>query len=154
MIALAHGRGVDQLLQRAAAQPWLYSNLIICCPFIDSTLMARLNDLCRRAAKWHCGMTLITTPSAAAHIRRSVGAAVFPRLRIVVRSNLHAKVYYALARGRHARSEALVTSANLTEAGISRNEELGVHIRGDSPEGRALLRQINTSLRRITAHYT
>jgi len=152
MITLAPGRAVGQLLDRATIRPELYAEVTLCSPYIDETLACRVRALVNAAKGPSCGVTVITAPAGARQLYSCFRPSAVPRLlRIIVRRNLHTKTYVMVARMGSARSEALVTSANLTAAALSKNEELGIRIVGNSPGGRALMAQLTNSLRRLTA---
>ena len=68
------------------------------------------------------------------------------RLKVRVWRNLHAKAYLAVTRGRRPRSEAIITSANLTAAAFSTNLELGIRANSRSAAGRALVAQVRQAL--------
>lgn len=151
MITLEHGDAVARLLKRATSRPDLYSEVILCSPYIDVALGIRIRVLVRSAEGAKCAITVVTSPAGAAQLRAAFGDGKPPRsLRVHVRPSLHSKAYAIIARKGRVASEALVTSANLTIAGLSRNDELGVRAIADSPSGRALYAQISRSLQRLT----
>jgi len=74
----------------------------------------------------------------------------FARRRIIVRHGLHAKFYLAVSR-RPRSSEVIVTSANLTAAGLGSNDELGVHATNESDEGVQLVNRVSNYARQLAA---
>lgn len=149
MITLASGVAVGRMLVRATSTPWNYAQVLICSPFIDRTLAARINDLCEAAERARCAVTIVTTARCADFFEELYRGRRY--VRVLVRERLHAKAYLMVGRNGGRGSEALVTSANLTRAGLSTNHELGVHIRCTSDGGRHLFRQLDRSLRRLTS---
>ncbi len=65
---------------------------------------------------------------------------------VILQHRLHAKAYTLLGIN-SADHEALVTSSNLTAAGIGRNLELGVNLRGSTEH---LVSTIERVARRVT----
>jgi len=147
MITLASGAAVGQMLARATATPSNYCQVLLCSPFIDQALAPRLEQLFQAADNTKCAVTIVTNCGSV----DSLAALCTGRryVRVLVRKRLHTKAYLLLGREGSRHSEALVTSANLTRAGMSTNDELGVHIRCTSSGGRHLIRQIDSSLRRL-----
>jgi hypothetical protein len=149
MITLTSGAAVKTMLRRATARPWNYSQILICSPFIDLAMVKRLQTLCEAAGKARSTVTIITN--------RRGGVLLEPLregrrcVRLLVRDRLHTKAYLLLGRNGGCESEALVTSANLTRAGTSRNHELGVHIQCTTANGRALIHQLNHCFQRLTS---
>jgi hypothetical protein len=68
---------------------------------------------------------------------------------VIACPHLHAKFYLAIAR-KSTKTEAIVTSANLTSAGLANNIELGVRITPTTPHGRALFEELDRFARRLT----
>ena len=142
MISLCIGSDLDMFLRRLEAAPELYAQIVICTPFLDGPRRERLAKLAVAAEKAGCGVRVIT----AEHTANSFGATEFPRrLQMGTRSlighaRLHAKVYLALARKRR-NSILVLTSANLTAAGLRRNAELGVIFRADDEQAAEVVEQ-------------
>lgn len=153
MIAIETGLALSRLLDRMTSRPDLYSEVFLCSPFIDAAVAKRLGRLIDAARRSRCGVTIITTRKGSEILRRAATNSAPPRtVKIRARRNLHAKAYLALGRGTASRlSEAFVTSANLTIAAFSRNEELGIHVVTHSDASRALFAQIHHSLRQLAA---
>jgi hypothetical protein len=147
MITLVSGAAVGQMLDRATATPWNYSQVLLCSPFIDQALAPRLEQLFQAADNTKCVVTIVTNCGSGDFLAALCSGRRY--VRVLVRRRLHTKAYLLLGREGSRNSEALVTSANLTLAGMSTNDELGVHIRCTSSGGRHLIRQINCSFRRL-----
>ena len=146
MIRTATGMDVDRLMHSVLSRPACYAQVVVCVPFVDDEmldLIIRLADATRRAG---CGLRVITTPATAAVVhRRLPGHPEQWRSLVVARKSLHAKVYLVVGRS-PARSEALVTSANLTAAGVARNIELGVLACPSTDSGRQLINEVRRFL--------
>ena len=133
--------GLNNLLRHVGRTPQSYRRLLLCAPFISEGV------LCRGIAPnstVRVPTLVITRPGTA---RRLLSACRKLKGAVAVASlpNLHAKVY--LACGTDERdSVALIGSFNLTAAALGLNYELGVCIRGSSPE---LRRQIGELERRL-----
>ena len=149
MISVVPGEAVGRFLTCATARPQLYEQITLCAPYIDLAVASRIRELCQAASRSRCSVTVITT-CASAELLHGLRVNLHRRVRILVRGRLHTKVYLLLARSRSDCSEALVTSANLTEAGLRTNDELGVLIRGSTPGGRILIQQVDRSLRKLS----
>jgi len=128
MIDVVEGDAIRRLLEKAARTPELYRRLIIVSPFIDEYGW----ELVTRSLRTRRGrvprVTLVLRPDAVEKVSRWAGSRQ-DQFDIVVRQRLHAKVY-ALLGFRSAAHEAIITSSNLTAAGIEQNLELGLTIRG------------------------
>jgi hypothetical protein len=128
MVEIAQGDAVRRLLERGLSAPSRYLHVYVCSPFIDLMGAAIVDRCWRMAMSGGPAVTVITTLetrrqySARWHVREP-----FFRLRSV--HGLHAKVYALVGRVK-SDSVLLLTSANLTAAGIGRNRELGVQING------------------------
>lgn len=142
MIRPANGVDVRGLLGRIARNPQHYKECIVCAPFIDEAAARVLAELLVETRRASCGMQVLATPQALTTLKRLLpGPSTTWKRSLTALRRLHAKVY--LLRGRKPEaSEAIVTSANLTEAGLARNIEFGLHIRPSSVAGRELLKQI------------
>jgi hypothetical protein len=149
MITLASGATVGRTLVRATSTRWNYSQVPPCSPFSDRALALQLEELCEAADKARCAVTIVTNRRADDFLAALCRDRRYVRL--LIRDRLHTKAYPMLGRNGGRYSEALVTSANLTRAGVSTNHEWGVHIRCTSANGRHLIRQLNNSLRRLTS---
>lgn len=117
--------------------------VVLCAPYVEAEALLGLG------LAHGSNVQIVTTDAAAGHLRAStVGLRDEPRAVLIV-PHLHAKVYARWARDVE-RTEVVVTSANLTSAGLSRNLEFGVLARGDCPEGRRLIRQVERFLATLT----
>ena len=149
MIHTSTGSDVLDLLDRVMVRPELYEALMICTPFLDASMLERLDHLAARAHAGRCELRLLTTPESGSRLppvlldgltRRKGGLTAVRRL--------HAKVYLALAR-RSGRSEAIITSANLTRAGVTDNIELGIRALTTSEAGSRILSEAHHFIRRL-----
>ncbi len=151
MIRISTGADLERFLSLVLATPERYAQIVICSPFIDTPMIDRLVRLavaCRRA---RCGLRVITCPSAAMNLCEVLpGHPATWHGAVIARAELHAKVYLAIARTR-GDSEVIVTSANLTEAGVNTNIEFGVQAKGTSEPGCNLLWQVSHFLHRLAA---
>ncbi len=151
MIHTSTGSDVGGLLERLIAHPERYAEVVLCTPFIDAEMIPRLVRLSERARRSNLAATVITSPASAAALRtRLSGNPASWRGLIAECERLHAKVYLALGR-QGDMSEAIVTSANLTLAGVSRNIELGVRALSNSDGGRQFISEVRHFVRRIAA---
>lgn len=151
MIEVVPGIDVLRLLSTVATSPQRFSELTLCSPFIDEEISDRLRNVVEKAVRAGCAVRIITRPTTADRVAdacRQVRRVV----RIVCRDDLHAKAYVVHARPGQGTSEAIVTSANLTDAGLGRNLEIGVRIRTSSRDGRRLFEQVRRSLRDLSTH--
>jgi hypothetical protein len=124
------------------------SQFVICSPFLDRDLLPLVVDLARRAGRAGCSMRFITTEAVAAVLREAgLGPLTNRNLSVVACPRLHAKAY--LRVDRDGRSEAIVTSANLTRAGIDGNIELGVYASAASAVGHRMIGDLRRILERI-----
>ena len=151
MINISTGRDVDRLFSRIIGHPQWYASVTLCSPFIDEEMLDRILPLATSAKREQCALQLITSEDAVEKLRKKLSD---PRLSIsrlfIAPPRLHAKIYLGLAR-RANDSEAIVTSANLTGAGMSGNIELGVRATPTTAPGRRLLEQVNHFVRQMAA---
>lgn len=151
MIEISTGDDVDQLLARVAARPDRFRNLVLCSPFIDSLTLARVTELSNAAIAAGCRTRFITSAHAAGIYQlEHTKPGSIPRGILTVSRRLHAKIYLAVARKVND-SEAIVTSANLTCAGIRSNIELGIRARPDCEKGRRLIAQVRHFISELKA---
>jgi HKD family nuclease len=151
MIEVSSGEDVNRLLARVASHPGRYANITLCSPFIDEEMLDRVLPLAHSAKRADCRVRLITSPEAARRLLNRCDALRDGRLDIVTTSpRLHAKVYLAIARCSND-TEAIVTSANLTNAGVYSNIELGVRVTPTSKSGRRLLDHVRHFIKRLAA---
>lgn len=151
MIAASIGVDVTLFLERVHGRTHRFKEIVICSPFIDAVMVARLVAILVESRHTHCAVRVITTPRSARLLSIALpGYRTCWRSSVVTRRLLHAKVYLAVAR-RASESEAIVTSANLTIDGTSRNIELGVRVLATTELGRRVLDQVHHFVRRIAA---
>lgn len=151
MITMCNGGGLERLLEGLEAGAGRYAQVVVCSPFIDQGTMARLVRLAIRARQHHCGVRLITTAERrSAAIGWPCKEQVGTRTIIAV-PHLHAKVYLAIGRKRRD-SWVAVSSANLTQAGLRKNVELGLLVRATSPEGAQIVEQARCFLERLATN--
>jgi hypothetical protein len=133
-----------RLLNSVQRCPNQFTELILCSPFLDEEIVPMVVDLAKRTDRAGCGFRILTKPAAANRLY----AAFFDNARwskkIIVHQDLHAKIYLAISRERQ--SEVIVTSANLTLAGIEGNVELGIRATATSRIGRVLVEQVRQFL--------
>jgi hypothetical protein len=146
MFATPGGWAVERLLRRVLANPNRYRRLVVCAPFIDAHSTAFLSAIARRTAFPRCSVVIITTPFQANRLRGSIVTESRALVTIVTCRRLHAKIYLLEGR-RPEESEAIVTSANLTDYGLRANAELGVRAVPTSKAGQRLYDDTATHLR-------
>lgn len=130
-------------------QPDRYAQVVVCSPFIDEQMQGVLVRLAQLTGRAGCGLRVITTPTTAGVLLgRLPGHPATWRRVVVSRMGLHAKVYLVLARPR-GWSEAIVTSANFTAAGVAENIELGVRASPSTDPGRQLINEVRHFLQRV-----
>ncbi len=152
MIRAVNGCEVGQLLEHVRSRIEEYAEVLVCSPFIDAPMIASLVSLAQEAQRVQCGFRVITCTSPAASLLAALpGHALRWRDTVVIHRQLHAKAYIAIGRKRRAKSQAIVTSANLTLAGITTNLEFGVLAVSTSTEGRHLLAHIHHFVRQLVA---
>jgi hypothetical protein len=144
MVYLADGTGVLQMLEKAMQCPERYRRLIVSSPFVDDygiNLLTRLRHSRRPMPR----LTLVVTPAAAGKMGSWLDNPP-AGTEVIIQERLHAKVY-ALLGMNGMDHEALITSSNLTSAGIRRNLEVGVTLRGSTER---LITTIERVARRVT----
>ena len=148
MINTASGSDLRRMLAQVRRHADEYSMIVICSPFVDEELLPLIRDLADRASRRRAGFRLVTRPATAAKL-----FAVLPGLRahlghmLMLHPGLHAKVYLGL---KGTNGQAIVTSANLTAAGLESNIELGVRSDTTSHAGRQLVGQACRFLRDLS----
>lgn len=143
MIRPADGEDVRQVLDRAVRVPDRYREVVVCSGFFDETggewldrVSTAVHGAGRRLTVLKPSRTRL--PGSGDEFSRD-GSLDSRRIHSVPR--LHAKVYVLLGvDGRD--HEAVVTSANLTQAGLFRNREVGLRLRGSSPELSRLIERV------------
>lgn len=149
MIEIVPGNDVARLLTKVVSRPELFSTITLCCPFIDDHAADRLRTVVEKAVSAGCAVCIVTRYAAADRVARACRRAR-RGVRHVYRDDVHAKAYIVQARPGMGASEAIVTSANLTESGLGRNVEIGVRIRTTSAGGRLLFEQVRRSVRDLS----
>jgi hypothetical protein len=148
LITVTTGRDVRRLLDGMRYRPERASQLVICSPFVDPSLVPFVVDLAGEAGRAGCTFRFITSEAVATMLREALrGSPTSRKLTIVAHPRLHAKAYLRVDGG--GRSEAIVTSANLTLAGIESNVELGVRATTSSPAGCRLIADVRRILERL-----
>jgi hypothetical protein len=149
MIEIVPGKDVVTFLERVVSRPELFSALTLCSPFIDDKATGRLRTVVERAVSAGCAVRIVTRSASSDRVARACGP---PRrgVSFVYRDDVHAKAYIAQARPGRGPSEAIVTSANLTQSGLGRNVEMGVRIRTTSAGGRLLFEQVRRSVQDLS----
>lgn len=141
MIALSGGREVQMLLERMCDHADRLREVLICSPFIDEAMDQRLARLAAAVTQSGARLLLVTTPEVARPLKLLFAGQEHRRTTVTIpRKRLHAKAYVSVAR-RPRESEAIVTSANLTQAGLASNIELGVRVVPTTDAGRQLFDQ-------------
>lgn len=151
MITLCTGAALSSFLSRIEENGGLFSQVIICTPFIDDEMSERISAVAAVLDRKGCGFQLVTRQQRSAQWRnRMPGANQTGWCRLVICRDLHAKVYLAIARNpRH--SILVVTSANATNAALTRNIELGISIKGETAESAEFINQARHALERLAA---
>jgi len=145
MITTATGVDLRRFLVETSRHAVADSQVVVCSPFIGPELLPLIRNLTERMSRRRGSFRLVTRPATAAML-----LAALPELRthtLVVHPSLHAKVYLGL---NEANGQAIVTSANLTIAGLESNIELGVRGSTTSAAGRQLVSQVSRFLRELS----
>lgn len=149
MIRTASAKDIIELFHRVLVLPERYKEVIVCSPFICRRIQAELVYLQVATRRAQCALSVITSPSVANELIKQLparrGRSGTP---VVSITSLHAKVYVAVAR-RRKESRAIVTSANLTNAGISRNVEIGTICAPTTDAGSHLFSQTASLVRSL-----
>lgn len=139
MLHLASGREIGALLEQVVSRARDYRRIVTCSPFIDEYGRRLLDRLYDATNNYMTRFEIISTPL--------VVAACAPRwpgregFHLYGCAGLHAKLYVAIGL-RAADNVAIVTSANLTAAGLTHNVECGVRIAGSTKMLAALVERI------------
>lgn len=128
MIDIVGGGAIPRLLEKVARTPELYRRVVIASPFLDRYGWDLIKDTCLASERRVPTLTMVLRPDAVQRVADWAPDLMW-RIDMVVRWRLHAK-FYALLGIRRVAHEAIITSSNLTAAGISRNLELGLILRG------------------------
>lgn len=139
MIVAASTTDIVRLLDGVSMRPDRYRGITLCSPFIDNEIAHVIVRLAKTTSSAGCGLSIFTTPRTAIGVRALLPT-VPMNARLVVQpvEGLHAKFYIAVGRS-YGDSSAIITSANLTRAGLSTNVELGVRALPSSRAGRTLI---------------
>lgn len=149
MATVCVGKELDRFLYSLQVEPSRYSQVIICSPFIDKGLYERISRFAEIARRMGCGVRLITgIGGVPAGLKTWPGKNQIGARTLVTLRRLHAKVYLAIGRERRS-SWAVVTSANLTDAGLNKNIELGLLIRATSSDGAHVIDEIRRFLEKL-----
>lgn len=151
MIRVAEGSDVIALLRNVSTCTADYAEFLVCSPFIDLSMVGIIVNIAICTRQAHCGFRILTSRAAAYTLFAELPGhrRAWPNT-VIVRERLHAKAYIAIGRKNRETSEAIVTSANLTVAGLTSNVELGVRAIPTSAEGRQLLEHFHHYIRRLT----
>jgi len=151
MITTCTGSDVAVLLARVRQSASQFSEVTLCSPFIGEREAKLVVRLVLEAPQSGCRVRVITSKAAGILLREMLPVIPFSARRsIVVRDGLHAKFYLAVSR-RPRSSEVIVTSANLTSAGLGINLELGVRANNDCDEGVRLVTKVMSYAQRLAA---
>lgn len=147
---LVTGKALSDLLNRVRERLPRYREVLLCTPFLDDATVIIARDLVLDSVAVRCGVRLITRPEAAEKVLNVLPGPSARWCRYIEsRPMLHAKVYCAIGRP-GCGSEAIVTSANLTTAGMMLNEEIGIRVTSATSEGRQNIARIRANVNRLT----
>jgi hypothetical protein len=146
---LVTGEAVNDFLYRVQTRLDGYREVFVCTPFLDEHTEMTARDLLLSSLPVRCGVRLVTRPEAAERVLALLPGPTGRWTRYVESHPLlHAKVYCAMARAGY-RSEAIVTSANFTLAGMTRNEEFGIRVTSSTHEGRQAIGRIRAHVNKF-----
>jgi HKD family nuclease len=148
MIECASALDVARLLGRVRSRADKYSDLLLCSPFIDDETIALVGLVAEAASNARCRLEIITAQQAVDRVKALLTPVEDRQIRLIGCPRLHAKFYVAVGR-REEHTEAIITSTNLTAAGLTRNIELGVRIAATTPHGRTMLDHLDRFARRL-----
>ncbi len=148
MIECASASDVARLLSRVRSRADMYSDLLLCSPFMDDETISLVGLVAEAASGARCRLEIITAQQAVDRVKVLLAPLADQQLRLIGCPRLHAKFYVAVGRSRE-HTEAIITSANLTVAGLTSNIELGVRIAATTPHGRAMLHHLDRFARRL-----
>jgi hypothetical protein len=146
MIRACGGSSVRRLVEAVIVRPQKFVKAVFCAPFIDDDIFADLVKLASPGSRRTCDLVIITSRSIAANFRSRHASTL--RCSVVPVDHLHAKIYLAVAT-ESCFTEAIITSANLTTAGMLRNIEFGVHVRPTTAHGREAIGAVASFLGRL-----
>lgn len=142
MIELTQGDAVLAFLDRITTRPRQYERIVICVPFIGEEMVEKIALLFVAVRGSQCKVRIISSPASIVRLTARLAASgPNKHFELTPHPRLHAKLYLAMNK-EDARSEAIVTSANLTRGGTRANIELGVRAVPTSMVARRLVRQI------------
>lgn len=153
MISLCDGSELERFLFSVESATERFAYVVICSPYVDRTSTERLARLRAKATSVGCGFTLITRRRPGREFSLASRNPAFGRRNVAISDRLHAKVYVAVAR-RFRESVLMITSANLTRAGIGKNYESGLLVRGTTPTGSKLIEIAANMLLLLAARYS
>ncbi len=146
---LSDAREILGLIHMALCTPQSYRSLIVCAPFISSSVF---NAKILNNRKLKVPVLVITAPAT----ERQIDAAIGDKrkdVQIISIPNLHAKVYIACGKDERD-SLAIVGSFNFTEAALEDNIELGIRLDGHDPESRSLITKLERTIGDIVFRLT
>ena len=135
MIETCSRFAVENLFTRVMRAPHRFRTVVVASPFIDEFGIELLMNLDH--ARGTFTLSVLTRPETAAALRTRA----WRRTSIRALEGLHAKLYAALGEW-SCEHEAVITSANLTEAGLHANIEIGLRVTGSRREYVALVEQV------------
>lgn len=142
MIELCRSDAITRFVDRIERRPAHFFEVGVSSPFIDGYGAALLERLAVAATRGEFVLRVVTRPETLAIVDATLrvgsrSAGVKSNTVVHTVAGLHAKLYGALAL-QSAEHEVIVTSANLTQAGLTRNLELGVRVTGSEKDHVAL----------------
>ena len=148
MIECASASDVARLLGRVRSRADKYSDLLLCSPFMDDDTISLVGLVAEATSSARCRLEIITAQQAVDRVKALLAPLVDRQIRLIGCPRLHAKFYVAIGRSEE-HTEAIITSANLTAAGLTSNIELGVRIAATTPHGRTMLHHLDRFARRL-----
>jgi hypothetical protein len=145
MITICQSDAIFGTLMRATKVAPRLRALSVSTPFLDDFGLNLLARVDRGPAA--LALRLMTCPDNAGLLAKWS----WRRLRVHFVRGLHAKVYASLAFDRR-QHEAIVTSANLTRAGLQSNLELGLMVTGSTPEFATLAERVESWTHQTPPH--
>lgn len=136
MIETCSPFAIENLFTRVTRSPHRFRTFIVASPFIDDFGMKLLMDVDRTSLGFD--VRVLTRPTTAAALLNASG---WQRTSVCGIEGLHAKLYAALGVS-SCEDEMVITSANLTAAGLRTNIEMGVRITGSRREYSTLVQQV------------
>lgn len=138
-LRLVRGSAVEGLLSKAIQRPNDYAVVTVSSAFLDEMGVELLEQLLNQGRIGRLDVRVYLGPAA----YRSATLGIKQKSHVV--RSLHAKVY--ALEGRHAAEDDLiVTSANLTRAGLRANLEIGIRLSGSSELTRRIMREARATM--------